>query len=82
MKGDALTPDRLCAQYGIWRGWSMWQYGGVVWQNGRSQSKHYSTSAWRSPQYFGNIAHPMERSVFKGNKDQLLEFWMRHSMAL
>jgi GH25 family lysozyme M1 (1,4-beta-N-acetylmuramidase) len=82
MNGGALTPDRLCAQYGIWRGWSMWQYGGVVWQNGRSQSKHYSTSAWRSPQYFGNIAHPMERSVFKGKKEQLVAFWMRHSMAL
>jgi GH25 family lysozyme M1 (1,4-beta-N-acetylmuramidase) len=77
--GGALTPDSLMAQYGIWNSWSMWQYGGVNWANGRSTAKHYNTSSWRSPTYFGNLAHPMERSAFKGDLSALHAFWDRHS---
>ena len=78
----ALTPDSLSELYGTWGGWTMWQYGGVVWENGASRSKHYDTGAWRSPRYFGNMAHPMERSVFKGSDSELQAFWERHSIAL
>lgn len=77
-----LTPDSLMEQYGIWDEWAMWQYGGVVWGNGRSQAKHYNTSSWHSPQYFGNMAHPMERNVFRGSTGDLQSFWDRHSLTL
>lgn len=80
--GGALTPDKLAALYGIWGGWSMWQYGGVIWENGASRAKHYNTPAWRSPRFFGNIAHPMERNVFKGSNEDLRTFWQRHSITL
>jgi GH25 family lysozyme M1 (1,4-beta-N-acetylmuramidase) len=82
MAGRALTPDLLKDQYGIWNTWSMWQYGGVVWQNGASQAKHYNTPAWKSPRFFGDLAHPMERNVFKGSVDSLRAFWARHSMTI
>ena len=81
MGGD-LTPDGLTEQYGIWNEWAMWQYGGVLWGNGRSQAKHYNTSSWRSPRYFGNMAHPMERNVFRGSNGDLQSFWNRHGLAL
>jgi len=80
--GGALTPDSLAELYGIWGGWSMWQYGGVIWGNGRSQAKHYNTSSWRSPRFFGNLAQPMERNVFKGNDKDLRAFWARHSIGI
>jgi GH25 family lysozyme M1 (1,4-beta-N-acetylmuramidase) len=76
-----LTPDSLCELYGIWGGWSMWQYGGVVWENGGSRAKHYDTSSWRSPRFFGSIASPMERNVFKGSDSDLRAFWERHSIV-
>jgi GH25 family lysozyme M1 (1,4-beta-N-acetylmuramidase) len=78
--GD-LTPDGLMEQYGIWDRWEMWQYGGVIWQGGRSVPKHYNTPAWRSPRYFGSMAHPMERNVFRGDVGQLRGFWDRHGWA-
>ena len=80
MGGD-LTPDGLMHQYGIWHEWAMWQYGGVIWQHGRSNAKHYNTRAWRSPRYFGTMAHPMERNVFRGSEGDLQEFWNRHGFA-
>ena len=78
----ALTPDSLAGQYGIWSGWTMWQYGGVAWEKGGSRSKHYDTDSWHSPRYFGHLAHPTERSVFKGNTESLQAFWQRHSMTV
>ncbi len=78
----ALDPDKLTELYGIWGGWTMWQYGGVIWQNGASRAKHYDTAAWSSPKYFGNMAHPMERNVFNGNNNDLRVFWGRHSIQL
>ena len=80
--GGALTPDSLTELYGIWGGWTMWQYGGVVWENGASRAKHYDTGSWRSPRFFGNMAHPMERNVFKGSGKELRAFWDRHSLRL
>jgi hypothetical protein len=81
-RAGALTPDSLSNLYGTWDNWSMWQYGGVVWQNGGSRAKHYDTSAWHSPRYFGSLAHPVERSVFKGSESDLRTFWERHSVGL
>ena len=81
MGRNDLTPDDLMNEYDIWDRWAMWQYGGVLWQNGRSTAKHYDTPEWRSPEYYGNMAHPMERSVFRGNDASLVEFWKRHGLA-
>lgn len=80
--GGSLTPDGLAELYDIWGGWSMWQYGGVIWENGASRAKHYDTGSWRSPRFLGNLSHPMERSVFKGNNDDLQKFWARHSIGI
>ncbi|MFK7850527.1 MAG: GH25 family lysozyme [Akkermansiaceae bacterium] len=80
--GGALTPDSLTELYGIWGGWSMWQYGGVIWENGASRAKHYNTGSWRSPKFFRNMAHPMERNVFKGDDEGLRIFWARHSITI
>ncbi|MEP4076692.1 GH25 family lysozyme [Haloferula sp.] len=80
--GGPLNPDRLMELYGIWDKWAMWQYGGVIWGNGRSQAKHYNTPRWRSPKYFGNMAVPMERNVFRGGTGDLKSFWYRHSLSL
>lgn len=82
MAGGALTPDKLTTLYGIWGNWMMWQYGGVIWENGASRAKHYNTASWRSPRFFGNIAHPIERNVFRGNLRELGKFWDRHSIRL
>ena len=82
MAGGGLTPDSLCELYGIWGGWSMWQYGGVIWENGASRAKHYDTPRWRSPRFLGNLAHPMERNVFKGSEEGLRAFWERHSIVI
>lgn len=82
MAGGDLTPDSLTDLYGVWNNWTMWQYGGVIWENGRSQAKHYNTSSWRSPRFFGNLAHPMERNVFKGDENALRAFWTRHSISI
>jgi GH25 family lysozyme M1 (1,4-beta-N-acetylmuramidase) len=80
--GGSLTPDSLTELYGIWDSWVMWQYGGVIWENGASRAKHYNTPAWRSPRFFGNLSHPMERNVFKGSVADLRAFWFRHSIGV
>ena len=82
MGSGALTPDSLKEQYGIWNNWSMWQYGGVIWEKGGSKAKHYDTPSWRSPRYLGDLATPMERNVFKGSQSDLLAFWARHSITI
>ncbi len=80
--GGELNPDKLMELYGVWGRWTMWQYGGVVWEGGGSRSKHYNTPAWRSPRFLGDLAIPMERSVFRGNDAELRAFWNRHSISL
>ena len=82
MAGGALTPDRLTELYDVWGGWTMWQYGGVVWENGASRAKHYDTGEWRSPRFFGTMAQPTERNVFNGDEGDLRAFWERHSLRL
>lgn len=81
-RAGALTPDDLTKLYDIWGSWAMWQYGGVVWENGASRAKHYNTGAWSSPRYFGNLALPIERNVFRGSQSDLTSFWNRHSISL
>lgn len=76
-----LTPDGLAKRYGVWNSWAMWQYGGVVWEHGGSRAKHYDTPRWRSPAWFGDLAHPLERSVFRGSQSQLHAWWDRHAWA-
>jgi len=80
--GGSLTPDSLTELYGIWNTWAMWQYGGVIWENGASRVKHYDTSSWRSQRFFGNLSQPMERNVFKGDIADLRAFWFRHSIGV
>ncbi len=78
----AEHPRALLNQYGIWSDWTMWQYGGVDWQRGRSQPKVYSNGAYRFPLYFGNIDRPLERNVFNGSQASLQAFWQRHGLKL
>lgn len=74
-------PGNLVKQYGLWSDWTMWQYGGVNWENGRSSAKVYSHGSYRFPLYFGNMDRPLERNVFRGTHQNLLDFWNRHGMA-
>jgi hypothetical protein len=67
-----LTPDGLTAKYGIWDQWSMWQYGGVMWQGGRSNPKHYNTGSWRSPDYFGNLARQRSERLLEPSRLRLV----------
>lgn len=46
------NPRGLVNQYGVWPNWSMWQYGGVDWQGGRSRPKVYNHGSYRFSQYF------------------------------
>jgi GH25 family lysozyme M1 (1,4-beta-N-acetylmuramidase) len=75
-------PRGLVKQYAIWPDWSIWQYGGVGWENGAARAKVYSHGRYRFSQYFGNMDRPVERNVFRGSKTQLRSFWQRHGMAL
>jgi hypothetical protein len=72
------TPTGLTKQYNVWNNWSIWQYGGVVWENRRSSPKVYRGF---SP-YFGNLDRPVERNLFRGSPQQLQELWNRHGIPL
>lgn len=74
-------PDKLVEQYNLWPAWTMWQYGGVGWENGKSRAKVYHHGRYRFPRYFGNMDRPMERNVFRGSYGSLLSFWNRHGLA-
>lgn len=78
----ADNPRALLKQYGVWSDWTMWQYGGVDWERGRSQPKVYSNGAYRFSRYFGNIDRPLERNVFNGSHGALQSFWQRHGLRL
>ncbi len=73
------TPKDLLEAYDIWNDWAMWQYGGVFWERGRSESKHYSHGPWRAPKYFGTMDRPLEHNAFNGSHEELSRFWARHS---
>jgi GH25 family lysozyme M1 (1,4-beta-N-acetylmuramidase) len=76
------SPDGLVKQYRVWSDWTLWQYGGVDWERGRSRPKVYSHGAYRFPLYFGNIDRPLERNVFNGSRASLQTFWKRHGLRL
>ena len=71
-------PQVLAGQYDVWSTWSMWQYGGVSWENGRSNGKVYRHGRYRFSKYFGNMDRVLERNVFKGSYANLVAFWNRH----
>lgn len=73
-------PAGLVRQYNLWPTWTMWQYGGVGWENRRSNAKVYHHGRYRFPRYFGNMDRPMERSVFRGSYGDLQRFWGRHGL--
>jgi len=75
-------PDGLVGQYNLWSDWTLWQYGGVAWEGGRSRPKVYSHGRYRFHPYFGNLDRPIERNVFKGSEAALQSFWQRHGLRL
>ncbi len=76
------NPRGLVNQYRVWSDWTIWQYGGVDWQNGRSRPKVYNHGSSRFPLYFGNLDRPVERNVFRGSQADLQAFWQRHGLRL
>jgi hypothetical protein len=76
------SPAGLVKQYGVWSNWTMWQYGGVDWEGGRSRPKVYSNGAYRFPTYFGNLDRPLERNIFNGSQAALRTFWQKHGLGL
>lgn len=75
-------PEGLVNQYQVWPSWTLWQYGGVDWEGGRSRPKVYNHGRWRFPLYFGNLDRPIERNVFNGSSAALRGFWMQHGLRL
>lgn len=76
------NPRGLLNQYRVWADWTLWQYGGVDWQGGRSRPKVYHHGAYRFPLYFGDLDRPVERNVFNGSHAALLSFWQQHGLRL
>jgi len=76
------NPRNLVKQYNAWNDWTMWQYGGVAWENGAARPQVYSHGRYRFSQFFGNMDRPVERNVFRGTEAELDAFWRRHGLAL
>ena len=76
------TPANLVKQYSLWSDWTMWQYGGVAWENGGSRPKVYNHGRYQFSPYFGDMDRPLERNVFKGSQGDLAAFWQRHGLRL
>lgn len=76
------NPQGLLRQYQVWPTWTLWQYGGVEWEHGRSRPKVYHHGSYRFPLYFGNLDRPVERNVFHGTSTELHSFWQRHGLPL
>ena len=76
------NPRGLVSQYGVWSNWTIWQYGGVDWQGGRSRPKVYNHGSYRFSPYFGNLDRPTERNVFNGSQAGLQAFWQQHGLPL
>ena len=74
------SPENLVRQYGLWPDWTMWQYGGVSWENRRSNPKVYNSGRYRNSLYFGNMDRPLERNIYRGSYQSLVAFWARHGM--
>lgn len=77
-----VHPAGLVDQYRVWSDWTMWQYGGVEWERGRSRPKVYHHGRARNSLYFGNLDRPVERNVFNGSHAELHAFWQRHGLPL
>lgn len=77
-----VSPRGLVGQYNVWSDWTLWQYGGVDWERGRSRPKVYCHGSQRFPLYFGKMDRPMERNVFNGSHASLQAFWKRHGLRL
>ena len=75
-------PRGLVNQYRLWSNWTLWQYGGVDWEGGRSRPKVYNHGPYGFPAYFGNLDRPVERNVFNGSPASLVRFWQSHGIAL
>ncbi len=75
-------PQGLLDQYRVWPNWTLWQYGGVDWEGGRSRPKVYSHNRYRFSPFFGNLDRPIERNVFNGSPAALQAFWQRHGLKL
>lgn len=78
----AEDPHHLLHQYDVWSDWTLWQYGGVAWEHGRSRPKVYNHGSWRFSPYFGNLDRPLERNVFHGSHASLQSFWQAHGLPL
>ncbi|MES2709508.1 MAG: GH25 family lysozyme [Verrucomicrobiota bacterium] len=76
------NPEGLVNQYRVWPSWTMWQYGGVDWEGGRSRPKVYNHGRYRFAPYFGGMDRPVERNVFNGSPAALTAFWQRHGLRL
>ena len=76
------NPRGLVNQYNVWPDWTLWQYGGVDWERGRSRPKVYSHDSYRFSPYFGDLDRPVERNVFNGSQASLQTFWKRHGLSL
>lgn len=76
------NPQGLVDQYRVWSEWTLWQYGGVDWEAGRSRPKVYHHGSWRFSPYFGNLDRPVERNVFNGSMGGLRAFWQAHGLRL
>ncbi len=76
------SPAGLVDQYKLWNNWTIWQYGGVDWEGGRSKGKVYNAGRYRFSPWFGNLDRPIERNVFNGSQGALQSFWIRHGLKL
>ncbi len=76
------SPKGLVNQYRVWSDWTLWQYGGVDWEGGRSRPKVYNHGSFRFSPYFANLDRPIERNVFNGSHAALNSFWQRHGLRL
>jgi GH25 family lysozyme M1 (1,4-beta-N-acetylmuramidase) len=76
------NPNGLVDQYRIWPQWTMWQYGGVDWEGGRSKPKVYAHDKYHFSTYFGDLDRPTERNVFNGSMSDLNRFWQKHGLKL
>ena len=61
-------PKGLLNQYRVWSDWTLWQYGGVDWEHGRSRPKVYNHGSYHFSPYFGNLDRPVERNIFNGSR--------------
>lgn len=77
-----VHPRGLLNQYRVWSDWTIWQYGGVDWEGGRSRPKVYNHGTHRFSPYFGNMDRPLERNVYNGSLASLQSFWQRHGLRL